>query len=112
MLSRKWRLVVFATVFLFVPSRRCAAGPIRRNMCMPEFYFPKDLFSRSAPIPTSPTTIFHMDGDLLTHIVVPPEFRIRDSRTANATAAMQQVLGWDADVPQFSPPGYHLPSTL
>src|SRR5208282_3931637 len=110
--SRKWRLVLFAMAFLW-PSNRCLAGPISKSMCRPDFAFPqefpvpKDLFPRSVAIPASPRTIFLLDTVDRTHIIVPPEFRMHDSRAANATAEMPQAPRRDVD--WFCGVGYHLP---
>ena len=111
MLSRKWRVVVFAMAFLSVLLRPCAAGPIKMQWLL--FCRPKRLpstFTRFAPVPPSPT-IFHLD---LTHIIPPPEFRTHDPNTvvvdeaANATAKILHAPRWD----QYPPCQATLPPNM
>ena len=107
MLSRKWRVVVFAMAFLSVLLRPCAAGPIKMQWLL--FCRPKRLpstFTRFAPVPPSPT-IFHLD---LTHIIPPPEFRTHDPKAPNPTAEILQAPGWDS-APPCRPPAW-LPITI
>lgn len=111
MASRKLRLVLFAIAFFSLLSR-CAAGPIRGNLCVRDFSPSKDLFPQFLPVSSAPKTVFHLDGVDLTHLVIPLEFRRPDSRSANANDATPQIQLWNPLPTQFCPSGYHLTPTL
>src|SRR5881396_882824 len=104
MLSRKWRLVVFAMAFLSVQSHPCAAGPIKRptfTICIPEPFSLRG-FPRSAFLP-SPTTMFHLLRVDLTHITAPPEFQAPRQKSCKLHVGFRHLhrVG--------SPPGYLIP---
>ena len=102
MLCRKWLLVVFAMVLLFVLSPRCAAGPIKRWPplvgivdCTREFSFASPSpFSQPLPFSPSPKSVFHLNGVVLTGTIAPPEFRTPDPRAASVTTDIFQALRW------------------
>ena len=63
MLSRKWRVVVFAMAFLSLSSHRCSAGPIKIPkfvICIPGelLSFVPRSFRQPVASPTLPTTLF------------------------------------------------------
>jgi hypothetical protein len=102
MLSRKWRLVVFAMGFSILPHH-CAAGPIKKPkfvICLPrELSFVPIPFPRRVTFPPSPTTVFHLGGVDLTHIIAPSEFRKPNPKAARPTGDILQTPRWPPDEP-------------
>ena len=100
--SRKWRLIVFAMGFSLMPHH-CAAGPIKKPkfvICLPgELSFVPSPFPRLVTFPLSPTTVFHVDGVDLTHVIAPPKFRTSNPKAVGATADILQTPRWPNDEP-------------
>jgi hypothetical protein len=99
MLSRRWRLAIFALAFLSLQSQLCAAGPIHRRPpiieivdCTRQFSFASSTFRQYLPFPPSPTTAFHLDAVVLTRASAPPEFRRPYPKATSVTTDIFHAL--------------------
>ena len=104
MLSRKWRVVVFAMAFLSLSSHRCSAGPIKIPkfvICIPGelLSFVPRSFRQPVASPTLPTTFFHLDGVNLSQIAAPPEFRSSTLTSPRVTPGILQTPRWSDERP-------------
>src|SRR5579871_3809441 len=100
--SQRRRLLAFVLVFICVASHRCFAGPIN-HFCEQRQFSVLNPFaspaSRSAPSSQSANAVLQLDRFSLTHIVVPPEFRARDSKTKHRTEDILQTPVWPPSPP-------------